>query len=91
MTNALIKTMRNKLGDFLTKEIIYQGCEFVKSRYRIRIKALHKYAKKQWWNYRRNQEFQNIAWKSWRNRRIIIEIKRSANYENQNIYWFQKS
>lgn len=45
MTNALIKTMRDKLGDFLTKEIIFQGCEFVKSRFRIRIKALHKYAK----------------------------------------------
>lgn len=45
MTNALIKTMRNKLGDFLTKEIIFQGCEFVKIRYRTRIKALLKYAK----------------------------------------------
>lgn len=45
MTNALIKTMRDKLGDILTKEIIYQGCVFMESKYRTKAVVLKKYAK----------------------------------------------
>lgn len=47
MTNALIKLMRDKLGDVLTKEVIYQGCEFLESKSRTKISVLRKYAKKQ--------------------------------------------
>lgn len=45
MTNALIKTMRDKLGDSLTKEIIYQGCICCESKYRTKSVILKKYAK----------------------------------------------
>ncbi|MFR1007848.1 MAG: hypothetical protein ACLSF0_13390, partial [Hominilimicola sp.] len=45
MTNALIKTMRDKLGDMLTKEVIYQGCVFMESKYRTKLLILKKYAK----------------------------------------------
>lgn len=45
MTNALIKTMRDKLGDSVTKEIIYQGCIWCESKYRTKALILKKYAK----------------------------------------------
>lgn len=45
MTNALIKTMRDKLGDSVTKEIIYQGCIWYESKYRTKALILKKYAK----------------------------------------------
>lgn len=48
MTNALIKTMRDKLGDSVTKEIIYQGCIWCESKYRTKALILKKYAKNYW-------------------------------------------
>nr|DAQ82896.1 MAG TPA: hypothetical protein [Caudoviricetes sp.] len=45
MTNALIKTMKDKLGDSLSKEIIYQGCIWCESKYRTKALILKKYAK----------------------------------------------
>lgn len=45
MTNALIKTMKDKLGDSLSKEIIYQGCMWCESKYRTKALILKKYAK----------------------------------------------
>lgn len=45
MTNALIKLMRDKLGDTLAKDVIYQGCVFYESKYRTKILVLKKYAK----------------------------------------------
>lgn len=45
MTNALIKTMKDKLGDSVTKEIIYQGCIWCESKYRTKALILKKYAK----------------------------------------------
>lgn len=45
MTNALIKLMRDKLGDALAKDVIYQGCEFLESKSRTKISVLRKYAK----------------------------------------------
>lgn len=47
MTNALIKLMRDKLGDALAKDVIYQGCVFYENKYRTKMLTLKKYAKKQ--------------------------------------------
>lgn len=45
MTNALIKLMRDKLGDALAKDVIYQGCVFYENKYRTKMLTLKKYAK----------------------------------------------
>ena len=45
MTNALIKLMRDKLGDALAKDVIYQGCVFYENKYRTKTSVLRKYAK----------------------------------------------
>lgn len=45
MTNTLIELMRDKLGDALTIDAIYQGCVFCENKYRTKIRTLKKYAK----------------------------------------------
>nr|DAS46922.1 MAG TPA: Laminin subunit alpha-1, Laminin subunit matrix, cell adhesion, coiled.13A [Caudoviricetes sp.] len=45
MTNALIKLMRDKLGDALAKDVIYQGCAFYESKYRTKMLTLKKFSK----------------------------------------------
>ena len=45
MTNTLIELIRDKLGDALTIDGIYQGCVFYENKYRTKIRTLKKYAK----------------------------------------------
>lgn len=45
MTNALIKLMRDKLGDTLAKDVIYQGCVFYENKYRTKMLTLKKFSK----------------------------------------------
>ena len=40
MTNALIKLMRDKLGDALAKDVIYQSCVFYENKYRTKMLTL---------------------------------------------------